>query len=45
MITETEAYIGSHELALHTSKGRTKRNEAIIGPSGTLYVAPDCVGA
>lgn len=38
IITETEAYIGSHDLASHASKGRTKRNEALFGHPGTFYV-------
>jgi DNA-3-methyladenine glycosylase len=37
-ITETEAYVGPHDLACHSSKGRTKRTEAMFGPPGTLYI-------
>jgi DNA-3-methyladenine glycosylase len=37
-IAETEAYLGPHDLAAHTSKGRTKRNEVMFGPSGHAYV-------
>jgi DNA-3-methyladenine glycosylase len=37
-ITETEAYEGVHDLASHSSKGRTKRNEVMFGPAGRLYV-------
>jgi DNA-3-methyladenine glycosylase len=37
-ITETEAYVGPHDLACHAAKGRTKRTEATFGPAGTLYV-------
>jgi DNA-3-methyladenine glycosylase len=37
-ITETEAYIGPHDLACHAAKGRTKRTEVMFGPAGTLYV-------
>ena len=37
-ITEVEAYIGPHDLASHSSKGRTKRTEAMHAPGGTIYV-------
>ena len=37
-ITETEAYVGPHDLACHASKGRTKRTEVMFGPPGTLYI-------
>lgn len=37
-ITETEAYAGPHDLACHSSKGRTKRTETMFGPPGTLYI-------
>jgi DNA-3-methyladenine glycosylase len=37
-ITETEAYVGPHDLACHAAKGRTKRTEVMFGPAGTLYV-------
>jgi len=38
IITETECYIGSEDLASHASRGRTKRNEAMFGQPGTLYL-------
>jgi DNA-3-methyladenine glycosylase len=38
IITETEAYIGAHDLASHAFKGRTKRNEAMFGHPGTFYI-------
>lgn len=37
-ITETEAYIGSSDLACHASKGRTKRTEIMFGPAGFTYI-------
>ena len=38
MITEVEAYIGPHDLASHSSRGRTARNEAMFLPGGAWYV-------
>ncbi len=38
MINETEAYVGPHDLASHSSKGRTKRTEAMFQEAGTIYV-------
>lgn len=37
-IVETEAYLGPHDLAAHSSKGRTKRTEVMFGPAGRAYV-------
>lgn len=37
-ITEVEAYIGPHDLASHSSKGRTTRTEIMYMDPGTIYV-------
>lgn len=37
-ITETEAYVGPHDLACHSAKGRTNRTEVMFSEAGTLYV-------
>lgn len=38
MITEVEAYVGPHDLASHSSKGRTTRTEIMHMEAGTIYV-------
>lgn len=37
-IVETEAYLGEHDLACHSAKGRTKRTEVMFGPAGFAYI-------
>jgi len=38
IISETEAYLGPHDLACHAARGRTPRTEVLFAPAGTLYV-------
>jgi DNA-3-methyladenine glycosylase len=37
-ITETEAYVGPHDLACHSSRGKTERNKIMFMEAGTIYV-------
>jgi DNA-3-methyladenine glycosylase len=37
-ITEVEAYVGPHDLACHSSRGRTKRNGPMYAKAGTIYI-------
>jgi DNA-3-methyladenine glycosylase len=37
-IVETEAYLGPHDLASHSSKGRTARTEVMFGVAGHAYI-------
>lgn len=37
-IVETEAYIGSSDLACHASRGKTARTSVLFGPPGVSYI-------
>lgn len=38
LVMETEAYVGGEDLGCHAKSGRTRRNEQLWGPPGSIYV-------
>jgi DNA-3-methyladenine glycosylase len=37
-VTETEAYVGPHDLACHSAKGKTERTKVMFEEGGVIYV-------
>ena len=37
-IKETEAYLGAHDRACHSARGRTRRTEVMFGTAGQFYI-------
>lgn len=38
LVVETEAYLGPHDPACHSARGRTERNAVMFGPAGHAYI-------